>query len=365
MLVPIKMSGETIENAETLLLRLIDENGNVGWGEASAAPLMTGETLASLTASTQYLATKIIGLPIDDLAQVHKIHDRILYGNSSAKSCVEIALVDLLSQRREVPMYQMLTETAVAPDMRLEMMHMLAHGDIEREIEEARLLRSQGYRHWKIKIGVARVEVDARRIRMLCRELQGDIISADANQALSVVDAAALATVGVESGLTFLEQPLSIGMKDEMAALHATTGMALCVDESVQDVQDAIEHHVHHAAQGVSLKLIKFGGPRLLFEAGSTCLSLGLRLNLACKIAETTISAAATAHVGIALKSVDWGFSMSNRYLKEDVCEDSLTPIKGGITANQLQRPGLGFVPEVERLDEFASASVPRVEIDF
>ena len=44
---PIKMSGETVCFAKTVLLGLKNNFGRTGWGEASAAPLMTGETIES------------------------------------------------------------------------------------------------------------------------------------------------------------------------------------------------------------------------------------------------------------------------------------------------------------------------------
>jgi L-alanine-DL-glutamate epimerase-like enolase superfamily enzyme len=45
---PIKMSRELVRDAKIVLLRLTDDEGRQGWGEASVAPLMTGETLDSL-----------------------------------------------------------------------------------------------------------------------------------------------------------------------------------------------------------------------------------------------------------------------------------------------------------------------------
>jgi L-alanine-DL-glutamate epimerase-like enolase superfamily enzyme len=109
----------------------------------------------------------------------------------------------------------------------------------------------------------------------------------------------------------------------------------------------------------VSLKLIKLDGTRALLAAGRLALARGLRVNLACKVAETTISAAATAHAGLAPGDVAWGFSMSNRYLARDVCEQPLAPQAGAVTAAQLLRPGLGFAPDAARLREFASTEWP------
>jgi L-alanine-DL-glutamate epimerase-like enolase superfamily enzyme len=356
---PIKMAGETLTHAQTLLVRLIDDQGREGWGEASAAPLMTGETLGSITASTEYLVSKLVGAHVTDPSGIAPLQDRVLYGNASAKSCHETAIMDLFAQRHGLPMYKLLAgNIGPAGSGRLEMLHMLASGELEGEIEEALALRREGYRHWKIKVGTGDAANDVRRVRALCAALQGDVVSADANQSLSVDEATAIATAGIECGLAFLEQPYRIDMMEAMAALHRDSGLALCADESIQDIEDIVEHCSTHAAQGVSLKLIKLGGTRPLVHAGRLCLARGMRINLACKVAETTISAAATAHAGFALGDIAWGFSMSNRYLAADVCEHPLAPRNGAVSAAQFERPGLGFAPEAGRLREFASASL-------
>jgi L-alanine-DL-glutamate epimerase-like enolase superfamily enzyme len=356
---PIKMAGETLTHAQTLLLRLVDEQGREGWGEASSAPLMTGETLGSIAASTEYLVSKFTGLEIAGPSDIAPLQERILVGNSSAKACLETALMDLFAQRQGVPLYQLLAGAATAAQpARLEMLHMLASGDLAGEIEEARALRLQGYRQWKIKVGSGDVANDVRRVLALGAELKGDVVSADANMSLTPEAAQAIAAAGVAGGLSFLEQPFRVDMLQAMAELHRSSGLALCADEAIQDVGDIDAHFQAGAAQGISLKLIKLGGTRLLLQAGRLCLSRGMRVNLACKVAETTISAAATAHAGFALGDVAWGFSMSNRYLAQDVCAEPLLPIQGAVVSSQLDRPGLGFVPEPARLRAFASATL-------
>ena len=357
---PIKMAGEVIRHAHTLLLRLIDDEGREGWGEASAAPLMTGETLGSLVASTEYLAAKLVGVNVAAPAAIGVLHERVLYGNASAKSCHETALMDLLAQRAGLPLYRLLAGNALpAGPGRLEMLHMLASGELEAEMAEALALRQEGYRQWKIKVGASDTANDIRRVRALCTALAGDIVSADANQVLTGDAAAAIAQAGMASGLSFLEQPFRTDRMDDMTKLHADSGMDLCADESIQDIDDIAAHDEARAAQGVSLKLIKLGGTQALVAAGRLCLARGLRINLACKVAETTISAAATAHAGFALGDVAWGFSMSNRYLAKDVCAQPLVPQHGVVTTSQVERPGLGFAPDAVSLREFASNMWP------
>jgi L-alanine-DL-glutamate epimerase-like enolase superfamily enzyme len=360
---PIKMSGETVTHAQTVLLRLVDEQGREGWGEAGSAPLMTGETLGSLAASTEYLVSRLIGKEIGDPSMIAALQDRVLYGNASAKSCHETALMDLFAQRAGVPLYRLLAgEHQPTAPVRLEMLHMLASGDLEGELEEARVLRAEGYRHWKIKVGVGNVANDVRRIHAICPQLIGDVVSADANTALSYEAGDAIAEAGAASGLSFLEQPFHTGSVAAMARLHARTGLPLCADESIQGMEDITAHADAHAAQGLSLKLIKLGGVAPVVAAGRMSLARGLRLNLACKVAETTISAAASAHAGFAIGDIAWGFSMSNRYLETDICADAFLPIGGAVSTTQVERPGLGYAAEPARLRAFASTAQPMRE---
>jgi len=93
---PIKMSREIIVDAKTVLLCLTDEQGRQGWGEASVAPLMTGETLDSLVGSIKYLVEKSLQVDWENPNRFAEIFNGILYLNASAKSCLEMALLDFL-----------------------------------------------------------------------------------------------------------------------------------------------------------------------------------------------------------------------------------------------------------------------------
>ena len=74
--------------------------------------------------------------------------------------------------------------------------------------------------------------------------------------------------------------------------------------------------------------------------------------NLACKIAETSLSAAATASLGFAMGKVNWGFSMSNQYLKFDICDTPLIAKQGSFEVSQLAPSGIGVVPNLDRVKE-------------
>ena len=94
------------------------------------------------------------------------------------------------------------------------------------------------------------------------------------------------------------------------------------MDESIHSLAD-IEAVKRAGAKGVSLKLIKLGGFREAIAAGKLCKKLGLKINVAAKIAESSIGTAAAVHLACAVPNVDWGVSLTNMYLAEDIVQPS------------------------------------------
>ena len=57
---PVQMAGETVAQAENVFVRIESDAGAVGWGEAAAAPTMTGETIASMMAAIELMTPKLL-----------------------------------------------------------------------------------------------------------------------------------------------------------------------------------------------------------------------------------------------------------------------------------------------------------------
>ena len=65
---PVKLSTITIAACDNLIVRISDDGGRVGWGEASAAPMMTGETSPGMVAAVRFMAGRLEGREIVDAA---------------------------------------------------------------------------------------------------------------------------------------------------------------------------------------------------------------------------------------------------------------------------------------------------------
>ena len=323
---PVKMAREVVRAADSVLVRLETSEGIVGWGEAACAPAMTGETLATMMRAVSDIAPRIKAP--QDLGAMP--------GNLAARSAIDIAIHDALGKTLGKPVCELLGGRRRDS---VPLLWTLAGGD---EIEEARDQRRSGYAFFKIKVGVSDAAADAARTNALCDALTGvQLVCADANQGWSVPDALAYVRAIDKAGLAFLEQPVAGKDLGGMAQVAAATRIPIAFDEGVHGLDDIRSHHAARAAAGGSLKTIKLGGLAGVMEAADLCRSLGMKVNLACKIAESGIAAAALLHLAAALPSIEWGVSPTSHNLEDDLLVSPL-PIANG-RAQIPRGPGLGI----------------------
>jgi L-alanine-DL-glutamate epimerase-like enolase superfamily enzyme len=353
---PIKMAKEVIIDAKTVLLCLHDEEGRQGWGEASIAPLMTGETLESLMASVKYLVEKARAIEWNEPENFAKSFDAILYGNPSAKSCLEMALLDLYTQKNSIALWKYLRASAVGiplPEVaKIPLLRMLG-GSLEKEVADAKSFREAGFKHWKIKVGSLTLDEDLHRVQVISELLEGDVISADANGAMSLEEAVRFCTSEAASKLSFAEQLIHADSRlEDFIKLKQSSPIPIGLDESIHGEEEIEELMKAKALDGASLKLIKTGGVMAAWKSAQTLKVNNLKLNLACKVAETSLAGAATASIGFAIGDVPWGFSMSNQYLRFDICDRPLTANGGHLDIAQLDSVGVGVTPNLDRVKD-------------
>jgi L-alanine-DL-glutamate epimerase-like enolase superfamily enzyme len=164
-------------------------------------------------------------------------------------------------------------------------------------------------------------------------------ICADANMGMSSQAAITYAKSVVDAEVDFLEQPLQRDDVQGLRALVSTDLISVGLDESVLSVEDILRF-APEGISGVSLKTLKLGGLSGVVSSGSVCDALHLQINLAGKIAETSIASAALLHLGGVLPNVNWGVSPSHLYLAQDVVHSPPVPEDGLYRISLL--PGLG-----------------------
>jgi len=353
---PIKMAKEFITDAKTVLLCLTDEQGRQGWGEASTAPLMTGETLDSLVASLRYLVEKACAIEWNDPKDFSSACDGILYDNPSAKSCLQMALLDLYTQRESIPLWRYLrtlnNKIKGSATTEIPLLRMLG-GTLDKEMTDAKSFRDAGFKHWKIKIGSLSLEEDLHRVQVLTNLLEGDVVSVDANGAMSLDNAIQFCRSSQATKLSFAEQLINANSAlADFVLLKQRSPIPIGLDESIHGSNEIEEFMEANALDGASLKLIKTGGILEAWNCAQILQSHDLSVNLACKVAETSLSGAATASIGFAIGNVPWGFSMSNQYLQFDICDRPLSAKHGHLDVTQLNPVGVGVTPNLDRVKD-------------
>ena len=345
---PMKMAAETVTAAQNLIVRIEAADGTVGWGEAASAPTMTGDTQGGLVVAVRdYLAPLITGKDARTWPNLRKAMHRALAANGGAHSAVEMALLDLIGQadgKRLIDLVAKPRRNAVKP------MWLLGNPTIEADVAEAELRQKEGFSLLKLKVGVKPLAKEIAIAHAVREALPKMPLCADANCGFTLADAKTYAEKTRKARLSFIEQPLAYDDLAGLKKLAKATKVPIGIDEGIHSLAD-IETNARAGAGGVSLKLIKLGGMVGAVEAGKLCQKLGLSVNIAVKIAESSIGSSAALHLACAVPKADWGVSLSHLYLAEDIVKRPLA-LAGGLVALP-DGPGLGIEVDEAAVERF------------
>jgi len=347
---PVYMAGVEIKQADNILIRIEADNGTVGWGEAAEAPTMTGETVEGMFAAASYILPALLGRDAEDIEGVARAMTGRMYGNNAAKAAIEIALHDLVGRATNRPAYALL---GGKKRDRIVLLGVISNGKLDGDLEDARKKKAEGYRAFKIKVGIDTPARDAERTRQVCQLLGPDLLlCTDANMGWNREDALQYTRAVTGSGLAFFEQPVHADDIASMIAISAAaTDFAIGADESIHSMDDIRRHHEHKAARGVSLKTIKLGGMRAVMNAGNLCDQLGMSVNVSCKTGESSLAGAAGLHIAAALPQINWGLTLSHQGLSDDITANPIRIEQGHVTVSD--RPGLGIDVDEDRVRRY------------
>lgn len=340
---PVNMAGVRIEVSYDLLVRVEAANGLVGWGEASVAPTMTGDVLPGMVAAVnEYLAPLVTGKDALKRAELAQVCAHALHHNGGPKCAVDGAIADLVGRHLNVPLSD-LYGGALRDEITA--MYLLGNPRIEDDIAETHKKIKEGYKFFKLKVGIKNPFDEADAAVAIRKAVGRDVVlCADANMGMDFRNARIFVERTREADLLFLEQPLRDDDFDGMAELARISPIPLNGDESLGNVATIIQMARAGSIKGANLKTIKLGGVSATVHAMSVCAAMGLSINLACKVAETSVGAATITHLGCVAPNVNWGTSITNHYLVDDIVK---VPVR--IENGMIARPtGAGIGVEVD-----------------
>jgi muconate cycloisomerase len=230
-------------------------------------------------------------------------------------------------------------------------MWLLGNPTPEQDVAEAQAKRTQGFGFFKLKIGTKAIEAEIASTLALRQGLGAATpLCADANCGLTFAAGRRYVEATRDAGLMFVEQPLAHDDLSGLARLTRLSPTPIGADEGIHSLAD-IAAHERAGAGGVSLKLIKLGGISAAVEGAQLCDRIGLCVNVAAKIAESSIASAAAIHLACAAPAVDWGVSLTHFYLAEDIVRNALAIGDGKVALPT--GPGLGIEVDEAAVERF------------
>ena len=344
---PFKTALRTVETVEDIVVTVHTDTGHVGYGEAAATAVITGDTHGSIIeAIAKYIAPRLIGQEIANLNRITTLIQTALEKNTSAKAAVEIAVYDLFGQLYDAPLYKMLGggEPSITTDITISVDY------IDKMVADSIAAVDRGFESLKIKVGKD-IGVDIERVKAIYAAVEGRaLLRLDANQGWTAKQAVFalqnLEDAGVR--LELVEQPVKAydlaGMKYVTERVHTP----IMADESVFGPTEVIELIRMRAADIINIKLMKTGGLSRAIQIADIAGLYGVECMIGCMI-ESSISVAAAVHLAGAKSSV---------IIKIDLDGPSLcafNPVDGGVIFNESEitvtdAPGLG-IREVRGLE--------------
>jgi muconate cycloisomerase len=301
-----------------VLVRVTDDAGRVGLGEASVTSVWSGETQAgTLALIREVLAPLVIAADPFDTEWISRRFDKAAFGNSFAKGALEMALLDLQGQILGVPVYKLLGGKGLGDlgdlgerggfaqreGIRLK----FVVGAVEPELaaQRARRMVDRGWQAIKVKVGRdphPRVDVD--RLRAVRAAIGPDTwLSVDANGGYTVEQAVWVASRLEKLDVALFEQPTRRGDHAAMAEVRRRSGIPIMADESVFTPQDALDVIRHQAADVLSIYPGKHGGIRATQAIAKLAEAAGIPCTIGSNL-EREVATAAMAHVTVSTANI-------------------------------------------------------------
>jgi len=334
---PWFFSGLRITERRGWLLRLVDADGTVGWGETTPFQEAGTEHPREAKAWLEETLPELAGFtPEQALEQLPPA----AAAPPAARCGVETALLDLAAKSTGVPIARLL-----AADAAQSVTVNAALGDlVSQGPRDLRAAFNAGFRCFKLKVGVVTLERELGLLEKLLEKLpRGAELRLDANRAWEPEQARRLLERLKGQPVQLVEEPLRDPDLAALAELRAASPVPLALDESL-DHGNLEAVLAAAAADFLVLKPMRLGGLRPALEIARRAQGAGL----SCLVTTTLDGAPAThaaAHLAAAVDAGGSGLAhglATGGWLDWDLAPP-LEIQRGSITLPET--PGLGCIP--------------------
>jgi muconate cycloisomerase len=212
-------------------------------------------------------------------------------------------------------------------------------------------MRLYGFRHVKIKVGIAGYD-DAARLRTARRILGAKRdLRVDANEAWKPAECMERIQALEPSAITCVEQPVPHSDVAALADIRREIHTPIMLDESLCGIVDARRAVEQRTCDLFNLRLSKCGGFIPSLRLAQFAKTNGLGCQLGCQVGETAILSAAGRHFAASVADLRYlEGSYDSHLVRESLAMENMTFGWGG-WAPTLIRPGLGVTIDTRALE--------------
>lgn len=324
---------------QNILLTLELSNGVKGFGEAAVAPHITGETIAETEKNLKSVGQRLVGREAGDYLRLSCEFHEALPKNKCALAAFEMALMDALTRTWKMPLWKFF---GPKPVKLISDITIVISRVVDAEDTAGKFYRF-GFRSFKIKIGRDEY-IDLKRVAAVKRAAPAAAIYLDANQGYSAEATLHFVKKLIHLGITpeLIEQPVPKDDWEGLVKFTKQSPIAVCADESVSSLADAVRAIHDKAVHIINVKLMKCG----LFEAREIAIlakANGMKLMIG-GMMESSLAMTASAHLAAGLNCFDYVDLDTPFFIKDGLRENPYLNKHGVYDLKKVQA-GIGITP--------------------
>lgn len=358
---PFHWAHGQITGADVLLVEIRTDTGITGFGECISAPdpiamkrLVDGAADGFLGASPQGVR-RLVSDAYERLFRAQAVCSAPRFAGQVLAG-LEMALWDILGKAVGQPVHALL---GGAFHDEIGYHGFAMGGDTDAVVAEALALVREGFDVIYLKAGFG-IERDIATIRAIRAAAGPDIrLRIDPNESWSALEARQMFQRLAPHDIEFIEQPVRCESIPALAALRATSRIALAADQSVFTPDEAFDVVRQQAADLIVIGPHECGGIARMTDIARIAALGGLNICLH-GLYESGITTCASHMAAVACPNADDGNQHMLKFLEWDIVRaPDLMPVAGRLPV--LQGPGLGFELDHDRVAEAAALAHARI----
>ncbi|WP_293573812.1 mandelate racemase/muconate lactonizing enzyme family protein [Phaeobacter sp.] len=338
---PYTMASGAVWSLDTTLVKLVADNGLVGWGETCpVGPTYAEAHAAGARAALSAMGPGLIGTACMPLT-VHRRMDALLHGHTYAKAAIDIAVHDLLGKHLGISVADLL---GGAVTDRVPSYYATGVGEPDAIAQLADDKRKEGYPRLQVKVGGRPVEIDIETIRKVWEKIgnSGMRLAVDGNRGWTTRDALRVSRECPDIPF-IMEQPCNT--LEDLQTIRSIVNHGIYMDENGTSLNTVVAAAGTGLVDGFGMKVTRIGGLQPMRVFRDICEARNLPHTCDDSWGGDIIAAACT-HIGATVKpNLLEGVWLAAPYIEGNYDPENGVQIENG-HIRLPEGPGLGITPD-------------------